>query len=244
MENTFRIVTPVYNAEYWIGKCIQSVREQQYKNFTHIIVDDCSSDRTLEEIKKNTLGDNRFQVLSKKSRQGAMHSHIQGISVGCSDANAEDIIVHLDGDDWLAHDNVLGYLNEQYNNSECWVTYGNFERTDGEPSTCRMYDLSFGFRKEILRNWPFSHLRSFKKFLWDRINYSSFLDSNKSLLSCACDVAIMCPVLEMAHDKVKFIEDILYIYNRATPLNDDKVDLSDQVRCALEVLNMDRYSKL
>ena len=104
--------------------------------------------------------------------------------------------------------------------------------------------LSFGFRKEILRNWPFSHLRSFKKFLWDRINYSSFLDSNKSLLSCACDVAIMCPVLEMAHDKVKFIEDILYIYNRATPLNDDKVDLSDQVRCALEVLNMDRYSKL
>jgi len=244
MENTFRIITPVYNAEKWIGKCIQSVKDQTHTNFTQVIVDDCSTDNTFEEINKAISGDSRFRVYSKHSKQGVMHSHIYGVSAGCSGAQPEDIIVHLDGDDWLAHNNVLSYLNEEYNKSECWVTYGNFKRTDGEPSSCRPYDLMFGFRNEILRNWPFSHLRTFKKFLWDKINHSSFLDSNKKLLSCACDVAIMCPILEMAHDRVKFIEDILYVYNRDTPINEDKVDLSDQVRCALEVLNMQRYFKI
>lgn len=46
------IVTPTYNSEEYIEKCIQSIKGQSYKNYEHIIVDGGSSDKTLEIIKK------------------------------------------------------------------------------------------------------------------------------------------------------------------------------------------------
>ena len=48
MEQNFKIITPVYNSEQWIKKCIDSVKAQSYSNFEHIIVDDCSTDNTLQ----------------------------------------------------------------------------------------------------------------------------------------------------------------------------------------------------
>ena len=96
----------------------------------------------------------------------------------------------------------------------------------------------------ILAGWPFSHLRTFKKFLWDRVKTESLVDSNKKAFSSACDVAIMCPMLEMAGDRVTFIDETLYIYNRENPLNEDKDHLDDQIRCAVEVAKQIPYEAL
>lgn len=46
------IVTPTYNSEEYIEKCILSIKGQKYKNYEHIIVDGGSKDHTLEIIKK------------------------------------------------------------------------------------------------------------------------------------------------------------------------------------------------
>ena len=45
------IVTPIYNGEEYIEKCIQSLMHQEYENFEHIIVDGGSTDQTIEIIK-------------------------------------------------------------------------------------------------------------------------------------------------------------------------------------------------
>lgn len=49
------IITPTYNSSKFINETVQSVRNQTYQNFEHIIVDDCSSDNTwmiLEDLEK------------------------------------------------------------------------------------------------------------------------------------------------------------------------------------------------
>lgn len=51
-EPKISIVTPVYNCEKYIETCILSIKNQDYPNYEHIIVDACSTDGTLDIIKK------------------------------------------------------------------------------------------------------------------------------------------------------------------------------------------------
>lgn len=46
------IVTPTYNSEMYLEKCILSIKNQKYDNYEHIIVDGVSTDETLDIIKK------------------------------------------------------------------------------------------------------------------------------------------------------------------------------------------------
>ena len=54
------IITPVYNNSEFIKQTIESVQKQTYKNWEMIIVDDCSTDRTPELIKKISQKDDRI----------------------------------------------------------------------------------------------------------------------------------------------------------------------------------------
>ena len=51
-KNKFSIVIPVYNAEPYIEQCIKSILEQKYNNIEIIVVDDGSTDKSIEKIKK------------------------------------------------------------------------------------------------------------------------------------------------------------------------------------------------
>ncbi|RLF36987.1 MAG: hypothetical protein DRN03_03035, partial [Thermoplasmata archaeon] len=58
------IIIPCRNEERRIGKCVKSLKEQSYKNFEVIVVDD-STDRTVEVIKEETKGDDRFRIIKQ-----------------------------------------------------------------------------------------------------------------------------------------------------------------------------------
>ena len=108
MGTHFKIITPTYEAEDFIENALTSVFNQEYDSFEHIITDDGSEDGTVDKIEefidKNGCGE-YFRLIKNDKNVGALHNIYTMIQD--MDASDDDVIVSLDGDDWLANDYVL-----------------------------------------------------------------------------------------------------------------------------------------
>lgn len=245
MNNHFKIIIPLYNVEKWIKVCLRSVRIQSYKNFECIILDDISTDNTSEIIKKEIANDPRFKLISNTEKAFALKNIYDGINF--SNPKSEDIIITLDGDDWLAGKDVLKKLNEIYNQQACWITYGSYAEYPGNRRgkfSKKIPDhviATASFRKH---EWCSSHLRTFKFHLWNRIKKADLLDSEGQFYRMTWDLAFMFPMLEMASFKSHYVEDIMYIYNVDNPLNDHKIDNSYQRKLETEIRSKTKYKKI
>ena len=95
MNNTVSIIVPVYNAKKCIADTIMSIKEQSYTDWELLLVDDGSSDGTIEIMK--SFEDNRIKVLSNHNKKGAAGARNTGI-----EAASGRYIAFLDADDlWL-----------------------------------------------------------------------------------------------------------------------------------------------
>jgi glycosyltransferase involved in cell wall biosynthesis len=242
-ELMFRVVVPVYNAEKWVAKCLQSIREQTIGNFTCVVVDDASSDNTATIARQFCRTDNRFKFVGNTERVGALANIIHAIDL--HKAHDTDVIVTVDGDDWLAHNKVFARLAQAYCDPHVQLTYGQFMQMEQqEPGWCRRYP------DEVIKNrayrqydWIASHLRTFRYKLWRQINRKHLNDPQTGKpWEMAWDVAMMVPMLEMCGpEQFQFIPEILYSYNNLNPLNDHKVDVEKQRDMHRRILALPSY---
>lgn len=96
MQRKISIITPVYNGEEYIEKCILSIKKQNYQNYEHIIVDGGSTDSTLE-IAKKYEGTYPLKIISEKD-----NGMYDAIAKGFSMADGE-IFAWLNADDTYFH---------------------------------------------------------------------------------------------------------------------------------------------
>jgi glycosyltransferase involved in cell wall biosynthesis len=80
-EPLVSVVTPVYNGEAYLAECIESVLNQTYENFEYIIVNNCSTDRSLEIALSYAKKDGRLRVYSNAEFVGVMENHNIGLSL-------------------------------------------------------------------------------------------------------------------------------------------------------------------
>lgn len=240
-DRKFVIVIPSYNNEAWVERNILSALNQQYKNFRVIFVDDCSSDRTFEKAK--TIATNHLtkcSLIKNTIRKGALENLYNAIH-SCAD---EEIVLTLDGDDWLAHENVLSRLNEVYKSGDIWLTYGQYKNhPDGAYGVAQLIPEkiieSNSFRSHT---WCASHLRTFYAWLFKKIDRNDLLMQENVFYPMTWDFAIMFPMLEMAGAHSKFLNDILYIYNLENPINDHKVNRQLQASLDRSIRSKPKYS--
>jgi len=245
VNNHFKIIIPLFNVEKWIANCIRSVKAQKYKNFQCIILDDMSTDGSVDVIKREITNDDRFVLITNKNKCFALKNIYEGIKM--TNPKPEDIILTLDGDDWLANTNVLSRLNEIYEKQNCWMTYGSYI----EYPTYRRGKFAKQIPKSVVEKssyrsheWCSSHLRTFKFHLWDKIKQEDLLDSDGNFYRMTWDLAFMFPMLEMSGDRSHYVDEILYVYNLSNPLNDHKVDNSYQIKLEMEIRNKSKYDKV
>ena len=124
MNNKFKIIIPSFNNEDWIEYNIASVLNQNYNNYEVLYVNDKSTDNTLNKV-KDIVGElSNWTIINNKENKGAQYNYFEHLDTFLNNDN--DILIHLDGDDWLYDDNVLKNLNKYYNEKDCWMTYGGF----------------------------------------------------------------------------------------------------------------------
>lgn len=62
------VIITIYNMEQYLDKCIQSVINQTYKNLEIILINDGSTDKSLNICKKYAISDNRVVLVNKNMR--------------------------------------------------------------------------------------------------------------------------------------------------------------------------------
>lgn len=93
-EALVSIITPVYNAERFLGDTIKSIQNQTYKNWELVLVDDCSKDGSADMIKEFQANDDRIRYIKLEKNSGASVSRNTGIK------NAKGrFIAFVDSDD-------------------------------------------------------------------------------------------------------------------------------------------------
>lgn len=177
----FIVIIPMYNMAQWIGDNIAMLQKQTFRDFRCMIGDDLSTDNSVDVV-QNLIGhDPRFNLVLhdvKKYSLGNIYTLIE-----LAKPDDEDVLVLIDGDDYLANESVLEKLRRIYLEKDCWMTYGSYsdEGMILDP-ICAPYPESV-VKKNRFRNvkWRASHLKTFKYKLWKQIRPNDFSISAREL---------------------------------------------------------------
>ena len=100
------IVTTCHNLEDYIENCLVSLINQSYKNLEIIVVNDCSTDNSLNIIKQLADKDSRIKIINNDTNLGAGKSRKIGI-----ESAQGDYIILVDGDDWISENFIKTLYN-------------------------------------------------------------------------------------------------------------------------------------
>jgi hypothetical protein len=152
-----------------------------------------------------------------------------------------DIVVQVDGDDWLAHDRALAKVEEMHA-AGAWVTYGSFAFADGRRGHMYEYPTT-EYRKHV---WLATHLKTFRAALFQAVPKERFM-MNGQWLEHARDLATMFPVMEQAGpERCTFCPEVLYVYNFSTSneFNARVEDLMYEQKCVAHVREQEPMARL
>lgn len=243
-EKSIVVVIPSFNNREWYKLNLDSIFMQNYQNYRVIYIDDRSEDGTGElvaqYIRERDLQD-RIQLIQNQERVGALENIYNAIWT----CQPDEIVVNVDGDDWLYTENVFQTLNALYSDSDVWMTYGQYiDFPSDTVGHCREVPIEIVSQNRF-RGYPWvtSHLRTYYAGLFQKIAKEDLLYEGK-FLTVAWDLAFMYPMLEMSGTRSRFVPEILYVYNQATPFNDHKLRREMQIFFAGFIERKQPYQKL
>lgn len=216
-QKKIAVIVPSYNNAQWYIKNLDSIFMQDYSNYIVYYLDDCSSDGTsdlVEEYLINHHLSHKCKLIRFSMREGKL-KHMYDIYHQLDDWI---IIVQVDGDDWLAHDQVFNRINEVYSTDDIWITYGQAIGWRSGLKIAQPISTQRLKKGDFRSSWTYSHLHTFYAWLFKKIHRDDLIC--QSVAGCtgnwyfvADDVAFMTPMLEMARHHFHFFNEVLYIYN-------------------------------
>ena len=92
------VVTPVYNEEKYLAECIESVLAQTYPNWEYVIVNNCSTDRSLQIAQSYAAQDKRIRVCDNREFLRAISNQNHALRQISSESKYCKVVL---GDDWI-----------------------------------------------------------------------------------------------------------------------------------------------
>ena len=152
MYNPFvSIIVRTKNEDFWIGKCLNEIFNQKYKNFEVILVDNNSKDKTISIVKKNFL---KVKIINYKSK---IFLPGKALNLGIKKSKGS-LVAMISGHCIPKNENWLNNLVQNFKNSDVIACYGRQEPSDiSEPNDVRDLTYLFGLDKKIQIKDPFFH---------------------------------------------------------------------------------------
>ena len=117
----FTVAISAYNIENYVKRAIDSVLNQTFKNYELLVIDDCSTDSTVEVIKQ-VVGQNAKILQTKKNSGTAAASR----NIAIENAQGE-YLLFLDGDDELYSNETLKEIDEHIKENKYDIIYFGYE---------------------------------------------------------------------------------------------------------------------
>lgn len=210
------VILPVFNEEMLIERCVDSILKQTYKNFELIIVNDGSTDGTLEKIKK--YNDNRIKIYSQKN-QGAGQARNKGLEEATG-----DFICFVDSDDTI-NKNFLEIMSKLLKEKQAQIVACSYSR-----NTHKIYELkkqeAFKYLIELPEKIPMSvcgklfRKETIKEIYFDKSNH--FEDIKFAIEAF------------LKSDKAVYIEEKLYNYIRKNESRSSYFKSNDRMKACFE----------
>ena len=247
------VIIPCYNVEKWVGRCLESVIKQDFglEKIEIICVDDCSTDSTLDVLKKweSKYPENIMIVpLEDNGRQGRARNIGLDYSTG-------EWIAFVDADDWIEPD----YLSKMYDIG-CQDNYDivvsklvrdNYDGADAKLFTSEQKQISIEYKEDGIVNSRGMTINSEDKrelfICLQPISYSacyrlirrSFLVDNGLYFpeGCAYEDTAWGSLVNLKVNKVFILEDNLYHYF----VNDKSTVLAKDAEYHIDMLDVQEF---
>ena len=205
---TLTVIVPVYNVAPWISECVTSILAQDIDSMEVLIVDDGSTDGTVELLTEFAAGDSRIQVVTGASK-GSAASRNLGVRMARG-----DYLVFADGDDIVpagAYRNLIRALDESGSD----LAAGNFLTFDMKQVKSRQNDIPiYGTRRTDLT------LEDEPRLLRDRVCWNKlfrrtfWLEHNIEFADSIRSNDIFAVVRALSLATIEIIPDIVYLYRK------------------------------
>jgi len=213
-QEQFVFLTPAYNCRDTIKQTMFSMFAQSYDNWRAIIVDDVSTDGT-GEYARELAAMCGFGEKVKIVRREEKHGEVRNTITELNDILDEEIVVRLDGGDWLVDNDTLAVANQLYNKHDpamMWTQH-RWSFTD--------HNISGGitlFENQTVYEhpWVSSHLKTFRAKDLKNVPLGNFYDDEGNWIMIACDQAVFLPLMHLAIKNKKpliHLPRVCYHYN-------------------------------
>lgn len=212
------VIIIAYNIEGYITKCINSMINQTMEDIEIIVVNDGSTDKSLQQINNIALEDNRIKVINKKN-EGPMQARIAGLDVASG-----DYIQFVDGDDWMAPDAIEKLFNKAKKEAADIILF-NFYRAynDQRLKASKSFRKDFQKKNDNIKCVMLSHILP---SICTKFIKREFLIKNRiefPSLSYAEDLATTVNIF-LYYPSVSTIDENLYYYYQRDDSITKKVD--------------------
>lgn len=209
-----KIVVTTFNNENWVQTNIESILEQGYKNYDVLYIDDASTDDTKDIIKYLVEDNKKFNLIFHDKNMSKSYSFMEHVKSFILD---NEILVFIDGDDWIPYNDVFEKIIRYYINNKVWVAYSKmvcYPTLQESPSHGKDHPENV-HKYNLYRQYPYtaSHIKTMKGFLFKNIDKQDLIYNNE-WIRFGDDVAIMCSAMEQSpKERIGVMDFIGYVYN-------------------------------
>lgn len=144
------VIMSVYNAEKYLEEAINSVLNQTFDDFEFIIIDDASTDSSIDII--NSFKDSRIILIQKKENKG-FKGFVENLNLGLDKSNGI-FIARMDADDICYLNRFQIQVDYLQNNPHIFMVGNNMDLIDENNQFLRKESAILGFKK-IVKNFNY-----------------------------------------------------------------------------------------